>query len=240
MPTAPKWINDAVEKMVPSMMRTVKVENTVYLNPAIKRVCLKGNFSGLSFDPGYTISFRVNATDSRHYTVSYTNPSEGIIEFIAHIHGDAVGANYIAGLEPGNEEIKLTVLGSDRHYNPYVQKQLVFGDETSLGLMSGFLPLLKKNNHQFKFFVELDDDNRNIPSILGLENCTGFSKHDVFRDREKISELSIFKNEDWSGANVILTGNVTSIQNFKKVLKANNHRGKIYVKGYWLEGKKGL
>ena len=240
MPTAPKWINDALEKMAPSMIRMVKVQETSYLSPNIKRVRLRGDFSGLNFDPGYTISFRVNATDSRHYTVSYTNPSEGIIEFIAHIHGDAVGANYIAGLKPGNEEIKLAVLGSDRQYNAYAEKQLIFGDETSLSLMSSFLPLLKKNHHQFKFFVELDADHTNIPSILGLENCTVFSKQDVFRDREKISELPIFKNEDWSGANVILTGNVTSIQNFKKVLKANNYRGKIYVKGYWLEGKKGL
>jgi len=32
----------------------------------------------------------------------------------------------------------------------------------------------------------------------------------------------------------------TSVQTFRKVLKNNNITGKIFSKGYWLEGKTGL
>lgn len=240
MPSVPKWINDTLEKIAPSMLRMVKVVDVNYLSPNVKTIRLKGDFSTLNFAPGYTVSFRVSPTELRHYTVSHVNSNERIIELIAHIHGDAVGANYINALQPGNNKIKLAVLGSDHQYDSKVEKQLIFGDETSLGLMLSFLSILKHNLHQFKFFIELDEENKNIPAKLGLENYVVFSKNTVFRDKDKIRDLSLFKDKDWSDANVVLTGNVNSLQNFRKILKENNHRAKIYVKGYWLEGKKGL
>ncbi len=240
MPTVPKWLNDTLEKLAPAMQRMIKVVDTTYLTPKLKKVRVKGDFSTLVFDPGYTISFRVNPTDLRHYTVSYAEAEKGVLEFIAHIHGNAVGANFINELVPGEKEIKMAVLGSDKQYNAGIEKQLIFGDETSLSLMMSFLPMLKKNQHQFQFYVELDDENKNVPGILGLENYTVFPKHDVFRNKDKIRELPFFRNNDWTDANIVLTGNVTSLQLFRKVLKEKNHTGKIYAKGYWLEGKKGL
>lgn len=240
MPTVPKWINDTLEKIAPSMLRMVKVEDSVYLNQNIKKVRLRGDFSSLNFTPGFTISFRVTPTELRHYTVSHACPSGRAIELIAHLHGDAVGARYIDSLYPGNEKIKLAVLGSDKQYNPDIKKQMIFGDETSLSLMSSFLPFLKENNHEYQFFIELDDSNKHIPEQLGLLNYTVFQKNDIFRDLDQIHQLPFVNNTEWSEANIILTGNVRSIQNFRKVLKMHNHRGKIYAKGYWLEGKKGL
>lgn len=240
MPTIPKWINDALEKVVPSMIRIVKVTDIVYLTPNTKRIRLQGDFSDLEFNPGFDLSFRVNATDLRHYTVSYGNALDGIIEFIAYLHTNTVGSNFINSLTVGDENIKLTTLGCHKLYTPLIDKQVIFGDETSLSLMSSFLPFLKKNGHQYQFLIELDDSNRDIPEILGLENFTVFSKNTIFRDVSKIKTLQLFKNEEWSDANVILTGNITSLQNFRKVLKEYGHQGKIYAKGYWLEGKKGL
>lgn len=240
MPTVPKWINDVLEKMAPSMLRMVKVVNTTYINTNLKKIRVKGDFSTLNFDSGFTISFRVNANDLRHYTVSYGNTEEGIMESIVYLHGDAVGSNFIDELKPGEEEIKMAVLGSDKQYNPEIKKQLIFGDETSLSLMASFLPALKQNQHEFQFYIELDEENKGIPEILGLKNYIIFSKQDVFRNREKIRKLPLFKDNEWTDANIVLTGNVTSLQNFRKILKEKNHKGKIYVKGYWLEGKKGL
>lgn len=240
MPTAPKWLNDALEKIAPSFIRTVKVEKSVYLNPHIKKVRLQGNFTTLDFAPGFTISFRVTSTESRHYTVSNAEDSKKAIEFIVYLHGNAVGANYINDLQPDNQKIKLAVLGSDRQYDPKVKKQVIFGDETSLSLMLSFLPFLKKNNHQFMLYIELEEENMIIPEKIGLCNHTVFSKSDVFRNIEEIQKLPLLGDPEWSDANIILTGNVNSIQNFRKALKLNNHRGRIYIKGYWLEGKKGL
>ncbi len=240
MPTAPKWINDALEKIAPSMLRMVKVEETQYLNPHIKKVRLKGDFSALHFAPGFTISFRVSPTELRHYTVSHVDPPARTADFIAHIHGNAAGADYINRLIPGDEKIKLAVLGSDKQYDSKVEKQIIFGDETSLSLMSSFLPYLKQNHHQYQFLIELDDENMDIPEKLGLENYRVYPKNKIFRDRDQIQTIPQLSDDAWSDANMVLTGNVSSIQNFRKVLKENRHKGKIYVKGYWLEGKKGL
>lgn len=240
MPTAPKWLNDALEKIAPSFIRMVKVEKSVYLNPYLKKVRLKGNFTSLNFTPGFTISLRVTPTELRHYTVSYADDSKKAIEFIAYLHGNAVGADYISNLQRDNQKIKLAVLGSDKQYDPTVEKQLIFGDETSLSVMLSFLPFLKKNNHQFIFYIELEEENMIIPETIGLFNYKIFSKNDVFRNIGHIQQLPILNNPEWSNANIILTGNVNSVQNFRKALKLNDHKGKIYVKGYWLEGKKGL
>lgn len=239
MSTAPKWVNDAIEKLAVSMTRRVKVVDTEYINPQLKKIRFQGDFRKLDFKLGYSILFRVNSTETRHYTTSFADTEQGVMELIAHLHGDAPGSNYMKQLKPG-DEIKMAVPAGQEHYDPNVKKQLVFGDETSLSLMVDFLPVLQQNGHQFQFYIELDEENKAIPKILGLENYTVFSKQDVFRSKEKIRELSLFKNDEWQNANVILTGNITSLQNFREILKDKRHQRKIFVKGFWLEGKKGL
>lgn len=240
MPTVPKWINDAMEKIAPSMLRTTTVTAVSYLNKNIKKLCLTGDFSTLKFAPNFTIAFRVNSTDSRHYTLSHGDAEQGMMEFIAHIHGDAVGANFIDKLQAGAEGIKVAVLGSPKFYNPQIERQLVFGDETSLSMMVSLHHAFQKYKNDFQFLIELDDANSDIPAALGLTNYRIFSKYDTFRDCDKIRELTLFDQDHWRDSAVLLTGNITSLQNFRKVLKEKNHQGKIYAKGFWLEGKKGL
>ena len=48
------------DEIVPSMLRMVEVVTISYLNPHLKKIRLQGDFSKLTFEPGYTISFRVN------------------------------------------------------------------------------------------------------------------------------------------------------------------------------------
>jgi len=55
-----------------------------------------------------------------------------------------------------------------------------------------------------------------------------------------IANLPFFKTNKWKTSNFVLTGNVKSMQNFKKVLKSHGFIGKIMTQGYWLEGKTGL
>lgn len=45
------------------MLRMVEVVNISYLNLQLKKIRLQGDFSKLTFEPGYTISLYVNAND---------------------------------------------------------------------------------------------------------------------------------------------------------------------------------
>lgn len=80
MPTAPKWLNDALEKIAPSFIRVVSIEETVYLNPHLKKIRVEGDFTTLDFSPGFTISLRVTPTELRHYTVSHADDAKKAIE----------------------------------------------------------------------------------------------------------------------------------------------------------------
>jgi hypothetical protein len=74
---------------------------------------------------------------------------------------------------------------------------------------------------------------------LGIENYTVFRKDGSFRNEEWISNLPVITHAEWKNANFILTGNVISAQTFRRVVKSKTN-GKVFLHGYWLEGKKGL
>ena len=163
---------------------------------------------------------------------------ESTLDIIFHIHNQGVGSRYIENLETG-DAIYVSEPRGKKLYDPAIKQQLVFGDETSLGLACSFLPFLKQNQQQYRFYFELAEENKDVPGLLGLENCTVFPKHGLFRNEKWINDLPFFKSPDWATAAFALTGNVNSVQAFRKVLK-NNTKGKIFSRGYWLEGKKGL
>ncbi|MFT3947900.1 MAG: siderophore-interacting protein [Agriterribacter sp.] len=216
-----------------------KVTETTYINPNIKKVRFQGNLSRMNFEIGYAVLLRVSDTEFRNYTASYSNTEKGILDIIFHIHGNAPGSVFADKLQVG-DEVFVSMPRGIKQYVPEVKHQLVFGDETSLGLACSFLPVLKKNKHIFQFYFELDDENKNVPELLGLENYAVFQKKNTFRKEQWIKRLAIFASTDWQTANFSLTGNVKSIQTFRRVLKDNDVSGKIITKGYWLEGKKGL
>ncbi|GEM63092.1 hypothetical protein SF1_10740 [Sphingobacterium faecium NBRC 15299] len=99
--------------------------------------------------------------------------------------------------------------------------------------------MLKQNKHLFQFYLELDDENKEVPALLGLENYQIFPKDGSFSQEKWIADLPLFYDETWLDASYILVGNVISIQTFRKVLK-NKGAKRISAQGYWLQGKKGL
>lgn len=232
----PKWVGDLFES---TLRPNAKVSETSYISSQVKKIRFHADISRMNFQIGYANVLRVSETEYRNYTAAYHDKAKGIIDIIFHIHTHGVGSNYFDSLKPGDE----TYIGPSRGkklYDPSVENQCFFGDETSLGVACALFPLLKKNNHQFQFCFELDEANKNAPGLLGLENFSVFPKNDSFRNDKWISSLPLFKTEGWNAANFALVGNVKSVQTFRKVLKNKNHRGNIYSQGYWLEGKKGL
>lgn len=233
--SVPKWVGDLFEN---TLRPNAKVLETSYISPRIKKIRFQMALSKMNFQIGYANVLRVTDTQYRNYTAAYHDKEAGIMDIIFHIHNHGVGSDYFESLKAG-DEIYIGPSRGKKLYNPGIKKQFFFGDETSLGVACAFLPLLKENNHQFQLYFELDEENEQVPDLLGLENVTVFPKNGSFKNEKWISNLPLFNTDEWTNANFALVGNVKSVQAFRKVLK-NKTQGNIYSQGYWLEGKKGL
>lgn len=232
--TMPKWIGDWLESATGPRMTVLE---TIVITPSLRKIRFQGNISKMNFLIGAASVIRVSDTEYRNYTVSAHDIERGTLEIIFHLHGNGVGSRYIGSLKAG-DQLHISSPRGRVAYEAKIKQHLVFGDETSLGLACSLLPVLKKNGHEFQFYFELDPENSNAPHLLGLENYTVFPKEDSFREENWIKGLPVFQGDGWYGANFVLTGNVNSVQAFRKYLK--NIKGKIFFQGYWLEGKKGL
>ncbi|WP_082632195.1 siderophore-interacting protein [Algoriphagus resistens] len=231
----PKWVGDLVKGLMVPKVRVVKIS---LISPQLKKIRFQGQIDRMNFQIGYANVIRVSETEYRNYTVAYYDVKEGIMDFVFHIHGNGIGSRVIDALKIG-DELFITGPRGRKEYDPAIKRYLIFGDETSLGLACAFLPVLRRNHHLFQFSFELDEANSNAPAMLGLENYTVFPKDGSFRNGEWVSRLPVFNQLGWNEARFVLTGNVRSVQTFRKVVK-NKAKGKASHQGYWLEGKKGL
>lgn len=200
---------------------------------------MSGVFDKVKFTVGAYIDFRVTETEVRRYTVSNFDKKTQSIEFIVHLHGKGCGADYMNALQPGDVLSLNKPSTMIKYYASSFQHYIIFGDESSLGLAQSFAPVLKQNNHIFQFIFELDEENLKIPEILGLESVIVFPKTGLFKNEEWIKKLPVFPLQNEDHIKFILTGNVKSVQTFRKVIK-DTTKCKVYLHGYWLEGKKGL
>lgn len=239
MPKAPKWLNDTVETLLSGKMPLMRVTAAEYINSHIKRIRLHGDVRGLHFQTGYAMAVRVSGTEYRNYTVSYHDTEKGIVEMIAHLHGKAPGSRYIDHLTTG-DELRLVPPRGKKMYDSAVKQHYFFGDETSLGLACSLQNVFQKDDQRYRFYFELDQENQNVPALLGLDNYTVVPKGKTFCDAALINELPLFKVKEWHQGNFILTGNARSVQTVRKVVKQNKISGNILAQAYWAEGKTGL
>ncbi|WP_333863713.1 FAD-binding oxidoreductase [Sphingobacterium sp.] len=238
MPSAPKWLFDTLEFLTPKLPSTEVVE-TVFLSKTVKKICFKGDLKNVQFAVGSFIDFRVNDTEARRYSVSYADTEKGLFEFVVYLNGKGCGSRLMADLKVGDHIVMYKPRGVSRYYDKTAQRFVIFGDETSLALACSFFPVLKKNKQQFVFIFELDEENKDVPKLLGLENCLIFPKNFLLSKEEWVSQLPTINISDWQDANFVLTGNVKSAQMFRKTIK-EKVSANVYLHGYWLAGKKGL
>ncbi|MFC7348335.1 siderophore-interacting protein [Chryseobacterium zhengzhouense] len=231
----PKWM---IALFGNKLSPNVTVIEITFLSLQIKKIRFQGDISEWDFSIGYASVIRVSETEFRNYTVAYHNKENGVFDIIFHIHGNGVGSKFIESLKV-SDELFISPPRGKKLYEQNEQHQFFFGDETSLGVAFAILPLLKKNNHQFQFYFELDEENKSVPELLELENYTVFAKNNSFRNEKWLNTLPLFQTQEWNKSNFALVGNAKSVQIFRKVLK-DKKQGNIYSQGYWLEGKKGL
>lgn len=239
MPKAPKWLNDTVETLISSKMPEVRVTETEYVNPFIKRIRLQGDLKGLTFHTGYAIAIRVNDNEYRNYTPVFTDAENGILELIVHLHADAPGSRYINNLAMG-DELRLSPPRGKKVFSEAVKQYFLFGDETTLALACALNERVKENNALVQFYFELDDQNKNVPGLLGLDNYSVFSKQKTFTDAALIDQLPLFQTPGYKEAQFIVSGNATSVQTVRRSLKQHAVTGNIIAQAYWAVGKTGL
>lgn len=233
--TVPKWVGNLFSNALKPNARAATISS---LNAQIKKISFHCDISKMDFQIGYANVFRVNDTEYRNYTAAFHDKGKGIIDVIAHIYGNGPGCRFLDTLAV-DDALYIGPSRGKKLYDPKYSHQLMFVDETSLGLAYAFHSLLKEHKHSFQFYFELNDENKDVPEQLGLENVTVFPKSMRFRDEAWIADLPGFRSEEWQNANFALSGNVKSVQTFRKVLK-NKTSGNITSQGYWLEEKKGL
>lgn len=231
----PKWVGDLFSSALSPNMKILSVE---CLSPHIKRIRFQGDIYKMNFEIGYASVIRVTETAYRNYTVAYYNKQQGIFDIVFHIHGNGPGSGYANNLQAG-DEIFISGPRGKKFYDAKAGKHFIFGDETTLGLACSFLPVLEQGRHEFQCYFELEEENKDVPRLLGLKNYTVFPKNGSFRNEKWLSELPVFQKEEWRDASFVLAGNVRSVQAFRKVLK-NRNASKVASQGYWLEGKSGL
>ena len=231
----PKWVSNLFKNAI---QPNVKVVEVTHISQQIKKIRFQGDISEWDFQIGFASVVRVSETEFRNYTISFHDSEKGIFDIIFHIHGNGVGSKFIDTLKT-NDELFISAPRGKTLYYPGVSRQFFFGDETSLSVAVALLPLLKKSDRQFQFYFELDEVNKNVPQLLGLENYSVFPKDHSFRNKQWVSSLPLFQTNEWETANFAIVGNVRSVQTFRRVLK-EKFKGNIHSQGYWLEGKRGL
>lgn len=239
MPKAPKWLNDTVETLLSSKMPLVRVTETEYLNPFIKRIRLRGELKGWHCHPGYATAIRISDTEYRNYTPAFDDIEKGIVELIVHLHGDAPGSRYVHQLAIG-DELKLIMPRGKKVYSEDATQYFFFGDETTLAMACALNERVKKNKALLHFYFELDAENKNIPAILGLDNYSVFRKNKTLANVELVNQLPLFQMAGFKDATFIASGNATTVQTVRRAIKQHGVSGNIIAQAYWAAGKTGL
>jgi len=238
MPKMPKWFANTVETVFSGLLKEVTVTKVEYFDEHFKKVRFEGDLSKTNFSVGNVVEFRVNETDFRHYTPCFYDKEAGICDVLFYLHSLGVGSDWAEGLKK-NDTLKLIGPGGRIKLNTQARRHLVFGDETSLGLMHFFQTAVHPEQG-LEMIVEVNDWFQYWPDELGVvAHIAKKSQENPAKDAIRIWES--IHNDTWNDATFYLTGRAKSIQNFRKALQYKGVPNKqIMCEPYWADGKTGL
>jgi NADPH-dependent ferric siderophore reductase len=167
-----------------------------------------------------------------------------LFEIIFHIHGNGPGSNLAVLLKVG-EKVKMAVPGGRKMYVYVPEKahHFFFGDENSLSFYVILMKEMQQGNHGYTGILEMNDRNSEVTELLGLDVVTVLKTPDTPGQQaiKYLLELSEYKSHELEEYIFYVTGNVASVQAFRKELKQLGVNAKnIKLQGYWVEGSAGL
>lgn len=242
MPHLPKWIVDSMENLMSSKFFDAHIVSIFYLNPEIVKITFKADLINMDFFPGWPFMSRVGSKDLRHYTASSFNKETGLFDIIYHLHGEGPGSDLAANIHTG-DVIRMGVPAGKKMYVPESKHHFFFGDETSISFMTILINNIQIDNGVYKGILELKDENLTLKNVIDLD-LEIVRRTPEYPGMNAINYLQQISNErDFPLEKTIfyLTGNVASIQAFRKELKKIDVDSKnIKLQGYWAEGSVGL
>ena len=244
MPKIPKWMANAMESIFSGMYHPVQVTAIEDVATGLRKIRFEGDFSKSKkeFIAGNVIEFRISDTEFRHYTPSYFDQKNGICEVLFYLHDKGPGSRWVSKLQL-HDKLNLLGPGGITKYNTSFQSHVVFGDETSLGLLLCIHQEVENRQHSFLGIAELDlahqswPSNWNAPISPVMKDGTSKGA-DAIRKLGELFDQDIIRKKQTA---FYLTGNAKSILAVKKFLQAQGVSSKqIQTEPYWVEGKRGL
>lgn len=244
MPRVPQWMADAMEKFFSGSYHASRVTEIEYLAPELKYIRFEGDFSGVKTDfvAGNVIEIRVNATEFRHYTPSYSNREQGVCDILFYLHDKGPGSRWAEKLRVG-DPVKLLGPGRKMSFVKYASAHVVIGDETAIGLMQSINNASKMKARPCFCFIDIQQKHNSWLEWINLEDCSYTTVN------MRALEDSFRQYAEWIDNNDILpsyiafylSGNTATIQLFRKELIRKGYSNKqIQTYPYWAEGKIGL
>ncbi|QXV63957.1 siderophore-interacting protein [Mucilaginibacter sp. 21P] len=231
-----------MENLLSSKYLDVEVTGTIKYSEELKKVTFSADLQHIDYHPGSSIIFRASDRELRHYTPYNFAEAAGTFEVMFHLHGKGPGSDLASRLLPG-DRLKISAPGGKKLYEPKADYHYFFGDETSLSFYFALMEEIHTNGQLCRGVLELNESNLNIPEDLGFDVKT------VSRSPENPASTAIaVLQADLAAipgllrqAVFYLTGNVASVQAFRKVLRSLGVASKsIKLQGYWAEGSVGL
>jgi ferric-chelate reductase (NADPH) len=218
--------------------RRAKITGIEEAGPAFRIVTLGGDaLRNAAWTPGDKIQVQLGGWTQRTYTPMDWDAHYGRTRILVYLHGEGPGTQWARALRKGDDCI---VFGPRRSIAPEEGPLIVFGDETSLGLVAA---LRKDAPEDVHALLEVSDDAAVRPVLerLGLGDAVIGIRHGDGAHLGALQEQMAVLLASHDGAEVILTGQAGSIQQMGRALRQHGvDGGRRHAKAYWAPGKRGM
>ncbi|MEM6999142.1 MAG: siderophore-interacting protein [Pseudomonadota bacterium] len=245
MPRMNKWLADRLLGLFSGMIHPVQVSSIEQLADQLKRIRFSGEFTGVTYEAGYDIEFRISDEEFRHYTPAWFDPEAGHCDVIFYLHNLGLGSRWVEQLQVG-DTLDLMGPGNKVAYLTGCTRHVIFGDASSLGFARALSSRASSDGLAAHCLLELDTAHHSWPDKVGIQA-------DII-DADAIgaggtgnggASAASFSNYDYlqpdANTAYYLTGRARSIQSIKKFLKeAGASRKQVQTSPYWADGKHGL
>lgn len=221
-------------------LRNVEITGVEDVSETYRLVEIGGEaLKGLSWRPGNQIQIGVGPKfANRAYTPIDWDTATGRLRFLAYLHSDTPGCNWLRSALPGQP---CDILGPKRSLElaPNDGAPLLFGDETCLGLARAFRGGLQGAAARFIFEVGNVVAARAVLARLDIGDALLVERLPDGSHLHEAARVVLAASERHES--IVLAGKAQSIQAVKSALKtAGIDQRRVKAKAYWAPGKVGM